>query len=169
MLHSRSPSLHDRRGRPAYPRAPGGTGEPRAQHAGALYVSPHACGTARPVPLLNCAAAGQPVWRPLWFEFPGAEGAFATDDQFLLGPGVLVAPVVKAAAASRPVLLPGPHPWYHVGTGARRLHHRRAPAAALQPGQVSRSIALMSQGPFSQSVWMFWEHAHSAAVCKKHV
>ena len=87
--------------------------------------------TAGPVPPPDCSTAGQPVWRPLWFEFPSVEGAFATDDQFLLGPGLLVAPVVKAGGASRPVLLPGPHPWYHAGTGARAPHHRHAPATAL--------------------------------------
>eukprot|EP00208_Stichococcus_sp_RCC1054_P007303 CAMPEP_0206145352 /NCGR_PEP_ID=MMETSP1473-20131121/27104_1 /ASSEMBLY_ACC=CAM_ASM_001109 /TAXON_ID=1461547 /ORGANISM="Stichococcus sp, Strain RCC1054" /LENGTH=887 /DNA_ID=CAMNT_0053541521 /DNA_START=68 /DNA_END=2731 /DNA_ORIENTATION=- len=61
---------------------------------------------------------GQPVWRPLWFEFPEAEEAFATEDQFLLGRGVLVAPVLQQGASTRSLLLPAPATWYHAKTGA---------------------------------------------------
>ena len=33
---------------------------------------------------------GVPVMRPLWFDFPEESAAFAIDDEFMLGPGLLV-------------------------------------------------------------------------------
>ena len=33
---------------------------------------------------------GVPVMRPLWFDFPEEPAAFAMDDEFMLGPGLLV-------------------------------------------------------------------------------
>ena len=34
--------------------------------------------------------SGVPVMRPLWFDFPEEPAAFAIDDEFMLGPGLLV-------------------------------------------------------------------------------
>jgi alpha-glucosidase (family GH31 glycosyl hydrolase) len=36
--------------------------------------------------------SGTPVMRPLWFDFPEEAAAFAVDDEFMLGPGLLVSP-----------------------------------------------------------------------------
>jgi alpha-glucosidase (family GH31 glycosyl hydrolase) len=44
--------------------------------------------------------------RALPFLAPGAPEAWTSDDEYLLGPSVLVAPVVTAGATSRPVFLP---------------------------------------------------------------
>jgi alpha 1,3-glucosidase len=33
--------------------------------------------------------------RPLWYEFPAKEELFAVDDEFMLGPGMLIKPVTQ--------------------------------------------------------------------------
>lgn len=60
---------------------------------------------------------GQPVWRPLWFEFPGQEDTFETQDQFMVGPALMVAPVVDQGITTRTVLLPAAATWYDAKTG----------------------------------------------------
>lgn len=56
--------------------------------------------------------------RPLWFEFPEAEALYAAQDAFMLGPALLVAPVLQEGAASRPVTLPAEAAWFDAVTGA---------------------------------------------------
>jgi len=60
---------------------------------------------------------GAPPMRPLFFDFPGDERAWEVDDQFLLGPDVLVAPVYEAGARSRRVHLPSGARWLDPVTG----------------------------------------------------
>jgi alpha-glucosidase len=57
------------------------------------------------------ARDGTPIIRPLFWEFPADEHAYAIDDQFLLGPSLLVAPVLKPGATARAVYLPAGD-WY---------------------------------------------------------
>ena len=45
----------------------------------------------------RAAAAGAPVARPLWFEFPADAAARSADSQWLLGDSVLVSPVLEQA------------------------------------------------------------------------
>ena len=45
----------------------------------------------------RAAAAGAPVARPLWFEFPADASARSVDSQWLLGDSVLVSPVLEQA------------------------------------------------------------------------
>ena len=69
--------------------------------------------------------------RPLWFEFPDAPSLFGVDDEFMLGPALLVAPVLDEGAQSREVTLPAGPVWYDAAAGAvlaRALH-----AAATTP------------------------------------
>ena len=49
---------------------------------------------------------GTPIMRPLFWEFPDDSHGYAVDDQFLLGPSLLVAPVIKPGARQRAVYLP---------------------------------------------------------------
>ena len=62
-------------------------------------------------------SAGQPIMRPLWFEFPEDAAQFATDDQFMLGPALLVAPVLEEGATQRALHLPPASLWYDAATG----------------------------------------------------
>ena len=61
-------------------------------------------------------AKGYPVMRPLLFEFPDDEETYAIDDEFMLGPFLLVAPVLKEGARSREVYLPRGR-WYDFWSG----------------------------------------------------
>jgi alpha-glucosidase len=61
---------------------------------------------------------GMPVTRPLWLQYPGDTATWTQDQEWLLGPSVLVAPVVTEGAASRSVYFP-PGCWRFQGTGAR--------------------------------------------------
>ncbi|MER5935774.1 glycoside hydrolase family 31 protein [Streptomyces sp. NPDC001928] len=61
---------------------------------------------------------GAPPMRPLFFDFPADEGAWDVDDQFMLGPDVLVAPVYKAGARTRRVYLPSGARWLDPVTGS---------------------------------------------------
>ncbi|MER5182257.1 TIM-barrel domain-containing protein [Streptomyces sp. NPDC002896] len=61
---------------------------------------------------------GAPPMRPLFFDFPDDERAWDVDDQFLLGPDVLVAPVYEADARTRRVYLPSGARWLDPVTGS---------------------------------------------------
>ncbi len=61
---------------------------------------------------------GVPPVRGLWVEYPKDERARQEDQQWLLGPNVLVAPVVEQGAITRDVYLPQGC-WRHVDTGAQ--------------------------------------------------
>ncbi len=54
---------------------------------------------------------GYPVMRPLLFEFPDDEETYQIDDEFMLGPFLLVSPVLKEGARSKEVYLPA-GVWY---------------------------------------------------------
>src|SRR3712207_5277739 len=59
---------------------------------------------------------GIPVARPLWLEFPGDAEAAKQTQQWMLGPDVLVAPVVDEGATGRKVYFPAGE-WVHPETG----------------------------------------------------
>lgn len=71
----------------------------------------------------RASATGEPIQRPLLFDFPNDPDARARDDQFLLGEALLVAPVVAPSARSRAVYLPEGD-WFDWYTG-ERLEGRR--------------------------------------------
>jgi hypothetical protein len=39
--------------------------------------------------------------RPLWYEFPDKEELFGVDDEFMLGPGMLIKPVTQVRLCGR--------------------------------------------------------------------
>ncbi|MDQ0936384.1 glycoside hydrolase family 31 protein [Streptomyces turgidiscabies] len=61
---------------------------------------------------------GAPPMRPLFFDFPDDGHAWDIDDQFLLGPDVLVAPVYEAGVRTRRVYLPSGARWLDPATGS---------------------------------------------------
>ncbi|WP_341238002.1 TIM-barrel domain-containing protein [uncultured Limnobacter sp.] len=61
---------------------------------------------------------GVPPVRGLWVEYPKDERARQEDQQWMLGPDVLVAPVVEQGASTRDVYLPKGC-WKHVDTGVQ--------------------------------------------------
>jgi alpha-D-xyloside xylohydrolase len=60
---------------------------------------------------------GLPPMRPLFLEFPGDERAWAVADAYLLGPDLLVAPVLEPWAREREVYLPAGARWTDAWTG----------------------------------------------------
>jgi alpha-D-xyloside xylohydrolase len=74
---------------------------------------------------------GSPVIRTLFYEFPDDARAWDVGDQFLLGPDLLVAPVLQAGARNRRVYLPEGADWKEVGTG--KVHSGGTSLAADSP------------------------------------
>jgi alpha-D-xyloside xylohydrolase len=74
---------------------------------------------------------GAPPMRPLFFEFPADERAWAVDDQFLLGPDLLVAPVTQLGVRARSVYLPAGARWLDPVTGT--VHDGGAEIEAAAP------------------------------------
>ena len=61
--------------------------------------------------MLLAEQRGHPPMRPLLFDFPGDLRTWSVEDQFMLGPDLLVAPVVQEGARSRTVYLPEKTTW----------------------------------------------------------
>lgn len=61
--------------------------------------------------------AGLPPMRPLFVDFPDQQRAWAVEDEFMLGPDILVAPVDELGARSRSVWLPDGVDWTNLWTG----------------------------------------------------
>jgi alpha-D-xyloside xylohydrolase len=62
---------------------------------------------------------GIPPMRPLFVDFPEDPGAWPVEDEFLLGPDLLIAPVLEPRASAREVYLPAGRAWIEAGTGDR--------------------------------------------------
>lgn len=62
------------------------------------------------------AASGLPLMRPLFLDYEGDEAAWSIKDQYLLGPDLLAAPVVREGATTRRLHLP-PGPWVQLWSG----------------------------------------------------
>lgn len=60
---------------------------------------------------------GEPLARPLWYDFPEDSSTFAMDNQMMFGPAIMVVPVTKAGATSVQVHLPADAFWYDFWTG----------------------------------------------------
>jgi alpha-glucosidase (family GH31 glycosyl hydrolase) len=71
---------------------------------------------------------GMPITRPLWLDYPHDSAAVSEDQEWLLGPKVLVAPVVEQGDDSRPVHFP-PGCW-ESPDGALRIHGPRTRTVA---------------------------------------
>ncbi len=62
--------------------------------------------------------AYEPVWRPTFYEFPRDERCLDDCDEMMLGPSLLIAPVVEPGVTTRTVYLPAGADWYHYWSGA---------------------------------------------------
>jgi alpha-D-xyloside xylohydrolase len=51
-------------------------------------------------------ATGIPIARPLWLEYPNDGNAERQDQEWMLGPDVLVAPVIERGAVTRTAYFP---------------------------------------------------------------
>jgi alpha-glucosidase len=61
------------------------------------------------------------IWRPLFFEFPLDTNAYIdeiADTEFMIGPNILVTPIVEQGKTSRPIYLPETN-WYYFHSGVK--------------------------------------------------
>jgi alpha-glucosidase len=76
-----------------------------------------------------------PVMRPLWYEYPNDKQTYLVNDQFMLGPDVLVAPVVKEGMRTRGIYLPVGAEWIDWWTGEKyesgKMHYLKTPLERL--------------------------------------
>ena len=63
---------------------------------------------------------GDPVMRPLFFDFPDQAESWQIEDQYMFGPDILVAPVLEAGQRSRKVWLPAGCAWIDLSSGTRQ-------------------------------------------------
>ena len=59
----------------------------------------------------ECSRSGLPVMRPLFFDFSNDKTAWETEDQYMFGSDILVAPVLEEGARERSVYLPAGAEW----------------------------------------------------------
>ena len=79
--------------------------------------------------------SGLPLQRPLFLHFEADPRTYATQDTYLYGPDLLVAPVHEAGAVSRHVYLPAGEEWVHLWSGRSQPggHVVECPAPLGQP------------------------------------
>lgn len=90
----------------------------------------------------RAAAEDEPMVRPLFWDFPRDEAVRRRDDSFMLGPYLLVAPVLEEGATTRSLVLPdNPGGWYdwHDGT-------RHAPGAVTVAAPLGRLPVFVRAG-----------------------
>jgi alpha-glucosidase len=66
----------------------------------------------------ECHRTGAPILRPLLFEYPEDETTYVTDDEFLVGNALLVAPITHPGIEHRHVYLPQ-GTWFHLWSGEK--------------------------------------------------
>jgi alpha-D-xyloside xylohydrolase len=64
---------------------------------------------------------GEPLMRPLFFDFPRDKSVYDVEDEFLFGSDVLVAPILHEGARRRRVYLPGGVSWVDCWTGEEHM------------------------------------------------
>lgn len=62
---------------------------------------------------------GEPVMRPLFFDFPEDAKAWETEDAYMFGKDILVAPVMEKGVNTREVYLPAGSEWTEISTGKK--------------------------------------------------
>jgi alpha-glucosidase len=79
--------------------------------------------------MAEAAAQGTPIMRPMAWHYQNDPEAVACGDQFLLGPSLLVAPILRPGATARSVYLPVGN-WFDYWTGEFHLGRRHIAARA---------------------------------------
>ena len=79
--------------------------------------------------------SGEPVMRPLWYEFPNDLQTYLISDQYMVGSDVLVAPVIREGARTRGIYLPIGAEWIDWWTGEKfesgKIHYIKTPLERL--------------------------------------
>lgn len=64
----------------------------------------------------TASETGAPVMRPLFYDFPEDKTCWETEDAYMFGPDLLVAPVMEAGATTRTIYLPKGTSWTDANT-----------------------------------------------------
>jgi alpha-glucosidase len=96
--------------------------------------------------------AAEPVLAPPWFHFHSDTGTHNRNGEFMLGPAMLVAPVVTEGATSRTVYLPAGSAWidYHTGVRFNGGQSVTVPAPLERLPLFARAGAIIPMGPVRQ-------------------
>ena len=65
----------------------------------------------------QASETGAPVMRPMFFDFPEDKICWETEDQYMFGPDLLVAPVMEMGERTRSLYLPEGIKWTEAATG----------------------------------------------------
>lgn len=112
---------------------------------------------------------GEPVMRPLAYEFPEDERAWDVDTEFMVGPSLLVAPVTQPGARARAVYLPAGAGWLDYWT--RKTYRGggwvcvEAPLERIPLFVREGSAIAVSDGPYTNA--QSWRPAVEAYVEEK--
>ena len=68
--------------------------------------------------IAHYSRTGDPIMRPLFYEFPDDERSWNIDDNYMFGADLLVAPVLQSGAGRRSVSLPLGASWRDSNSGA---------------------------------------------------
>jgi alpha-glucosidase len=130
------------------PQEPWAFGEPHESHIRELLLL-----RQRLMPYLytlfeEAHRTGAPILRPLLFEWPEDETTYSTDDQFLVGRDLLVAPIARPGTEFRHVYVPRGS-WVQYWTGERIIGptHALAHAPLGQPAFYVRANAPVPLSP----------------------
>lgn len=80
----------------------------------------------------NAHRHGDPLMRPLFWHYPDEPQSWQTEDQYLFGDDLLVAPIMYAGQRQREVWLPGGHDWVNLQGERLRGGQRVMTAAGLE-------------------------------------
>ena len=73
---------------------------------------------------------GSPIMRPMFYDFYEDKTAWETEDQYMFGPDILVAPVMEEGVSERAVYLPKGEVWTESYTGKKYEGGQTVSAAA---------------------------------------
>jgi alpha-D-xyloside xylohydrolase len=73
---------------------------------------------------------GSPIMRPMFYDFYEDKTAWETEDQYMFGPDILVAPVMEEGVSERTVYLPKGEVWTESYTGKKYEGGQTVSAAA---------------------------------------
>jgi alpha-glucosidase len=102
----------------------------------------------------QAAETGAPVMRPMVWHYPQDPATFNLNDQFMLGPDLLVAPVLAPGVEARAVYLPE-GPWYRWGRGHTTPLHGPGDLVASAPLE---EMPLFVRGGAILPMWNLAQH-----------
>ena len=97
---------------------------------------------------IDANLTGAPLWRPLWFDFARDNRTWTVEQQAMVGPALMAAPVTQGGAQQVEAYLPNAT-WYDFATHRRVERHADTGRAVLSGGYaVNATIPLLMRGGY---------------------